>query len=620
MYKSFLLFALFLLTSALSYSQGYNWSQTFGGINDDSVHSIVADASGNVILVGSYRDTVDFEPGPGTFKLGTLGMRIFIQKLDASGNLLWAKNLTGGTAFGHSVVQDASGNLYVTGAFQGTVDFDPGPGVYNMTDTLTAGNYFMLKLNSAGGFLWAKREIPQYQGLFYAEITSKAAIDNSNVYMIYTYADYRRTYFSKYDYSGNLIWNKSLESTNNWFTPYMASAQIAADNTGNIYIAACYMGEFDLDPTASIQYHRGNGHPFVAKYNSSGDLVWFKDIVETAVGIGTYIEPTALAVDKVGNLLIAVSPFVKTPGLQIDADPNAGTAFMATAFVTKWSSTGNYIWAQDYLGNRINALAIDASNNVYMTGSFGQYLTINSIGVHLDSKSANDDAHIAKLSGSAGNCMWVQQIGSNPGTDVGLAMALTNTHIYTAGVFSGVCTFNFDPNKAAAGTSKGFNDWYVHKMKMCTPATPTYSRSGNVLTSNVTADAYYWINCSNKTVVSFNKTCTLTASDNYRLVTETQGCYDSSACNYLTLGVDNFKSAHSTVYPNPTTEEVNISMDRVYGNVKVDVMNVLGQIVNSKSISGTDKFSVLIPGSSGLYQLTIITDDQLVETVTVRKD
>jgi len=65
----------------------------------------------------------------------------------------WTKTM-GGTSidFGYSAAVDGSGNVYVTGFFEATVDFDPGPGTDSHT---SAGDYdiFLTKftMESAGG-------------------------------------------------------------------------------------------------------------------------------------------------------------------------------------------------------------------------------------------------------------------------------------------------------------------------------------------------------------------------------------------------------------------------------------------------------------------------------------
>ena len=80
---------------------------------------------------------------------------IFISKLDSAGNFIWAKAL-GGTSsdFGFSIVVDASGNVYTTGRYEMTADFDPGPGIYNLN--CSGFDVFVSKLDSSGSFVWAR--------------------------------------------------------------------------------------------------------------------------------------------------------------------------------------------------------------------------------------------------------------------------------------------------------------------------------------------------------------------------------------------------------------------------------------------------------------------------------
>ncbi len=146
-----------IFISKLEGSGNFVWANRMGGTSQDEGHSIALDVSGNVYSTGFFNGTVDFDPGAGTFNLTSAGYDIFISKLDASGNFVWAKGISGtSTEDGRSITLDGSGNVYTTGYFQGTADFDPGAGTFNLT---SAGldDIFISKVDASGNFLWAKR-------------------------------------------------------------------------------------------------------------------------------------------------------------------------------------------------------------------------------------------------------------------------------------------------------------------------------------------------------------------------------------------------------------------------------------------------------------------------------
>ena len=134
------------------------WAKRIGGANEDKVWSIVFDDFGDIIITGNFTDTVDFDPGENVFNLTAIGMRdSFVTKLDIDGNLIWAKQMGGSRwAIGNSIITDSEGNIYNTGRFWETVDFNPGSEVYNLTSE-GESDIYISKLDSNGNFIWAKQ-------------------------------------------------------------------------------------------------------------------------------------------------------------------------------------------------------------------------------------------------------------------------------------------------------------------------------------------------------------------------------------------------------------------------------------------------------------------------------
>ena len=133
-------------TSSSSSSQSY-FAVSFGGASGDQGRGIAVDSSGNSYITGYFEGTVDFGGGDVT---SAGNPDIFVLKLDSSGVSQWA-NTYGGTSTdrGYGIAVDSSGNSYITGSFQGTVDFGGGD-----ITAIANSDIFVLKLNSSGTFQW----------------------------------------------------------------------------------------------------------------------------------------------------------------------------------------------------------------------------------------------------------------------------------------------------------------------------------------------------------------------------------------------------------------------------------------------------------------------------------
>ena len=178
-----------IFISKLDASGNFLWAKRMGGTNDDSGWSIIVDGSGNVYTTGYFTGMADFDPGAGTFWLTSAGYEIFISKLDASGNFIWAKKTDGTISdIGMYIAVDGSGNVYTTGSFDGTADFDPGAGTFNLT---SAGNsdIFVLKLGcntysaqtatACDNYIWAQNgQTYTASGIYTDTIPNTAGCDS----------------------------------------------------------------------------------------------------------------------------------------------------------------------------------------------------------------------------------------------------------------------------------------------------------------------------------------------------------------------------------------------------------------------------------------------------------
>jgi len=465
------------LASPLYASGDFVWAKRMGATSYDRGFAIAVDSSGNVYTTGFFGDTVDFDPGAGTANLTSAGdSDIFISKLGNGGNLLWAKSMGGLNAeYGLGIAVDSSGNVYTTGAFRGTADFDPGAGIYNMTN---AGleDIFVSKLDGSGNFVWAKS-----MGGGDDELAYSIAVDSSgNVYTTgyfggtidfdpnvggtaeLTSVGVGDIFISKLDGSGSFVWAKSMGGTN-----YDQGYSIAVASSGNIYTTGFFYGTADFDPGAGTTNLTSMGLEdiFVSKLDGSGDFVWAKSIGGTSSDIGIDI-----AVDSSGSVY-TTGVFKNTA----DFDPGAGTSNLTSMglediFVSKLDGSGNFAWAKRMGGtmyDRGRGIALDSRDNVYTTGFFEGTADFDPGAGTTNLTSAGlEDIFVSKSDGS-GNFVWAKSMGGTS-YDIGRSIALdSSSNVYTTGSFVG--TADFDPGAGTANlTSAGLEDIFVSKIHSTT--------------------------------------------------------------------------------------------------------------------------------------------------------
>jgi fibronectin type 3 domain-containing protein len=127
------------------------WSKRFGGSGNDTGMAISTDSTGNVIVVGSFEGSAAF----GGSSFSSSGLRdIFVAKYSPTGTHLWSKKFGGsGDDVDYGVAVNSTGDVFLSGKFQGTVNF----GGTNLTSA-GADDIFLAKLSGAtGAHVWSKR-------------------------------------------------------------------------------------------------------------------------------------------------------------------------------------------------------------------------------------------------------------------------------------------------------------------------------------------------------------------------------------------------------------------------------------------------------------------------------
>jgi len=306
-----------------------------------------------------------------------------------------------------SIALDMAGNVYTTGYFGGTVDFDPGPGIYNLS-TSSASQVFILKLDPLGNFVWAK----SFDG-----------------------------------------WGSSM------------GRSITVDGTGNIYTTGSYHGQIDFDPDTSVfylNYLYGGSSLFICKLDPLGNFVWIKN----AAGDSAGVQPASITTDGLGN--IYTTGYFSG---MADFDPDTTVQNLTAAgesdiFILKLHTDGRLDWVRGMGGpgyDQANSVTVDSSQNVYMTGSFSGTADFNPFGTPcILSSSGGSDSFISKLD-SSGDFLWAKGIG-DVYFDFGNSIVSDHTgNVYSVGFFVGNVDFDPGPDSTIL-TSAGCGAPYILKL------------------------------------------------------------------------------------------------------------------------------------------------------------
>lgn len=539
-----------LLLSLSSNAQNFEWVRTFGNYQDNYAESVTLDSDGNVYTTGLLGLTTDFDPGPGTYNLTTNGgSDVFVQKMDANGNFIWARSFGGSyNDQGNASIVDQSGNIYTTGFFTDTADFDPGPGTYYLTSTMgffnsPSADIFIQKMDANGNFLWAR----SFGDFAYDDGLSIAVDDFGFVYTTGKFADtvdfdpgvgvynlispdpQSDIYVLKLDANGNFVWARSFDGAGGNDT----GRSIDVDAAGNVYTTGDFQGAVDFDPGIGTSSYSPVGvlDAFVQKMNTNGDFIWVKIFGGVSGDVAE-----SVSVSPSGNVYVS-GRFEQTT----DFDPGAGVYNLTSnggldVFTCKLNSSGNFVWAKSFGGAGHDwgqANTIDADESVYITGLF--YWTVDfdpGAGTYNLTANGVNDVFISKLD-STGSFNWSRSFGGI-GNEWSWSMAVDDAkNVYTTGYFEETVDFNTGSGTTNI-TSNGNYDIYIHKLNQCVSASGT-----QFITS---CDSYTWIDGNTYTsstntptwTYSFATGCDSIVTLNLTITNSTTAADIQSACDSYT--------------------------------------------------------------------------------------
>jgi hypothetical protein len=469
------------------------WASTWGSNLNDKGKGIATDSQGNVFISGYFRNSVDFDPGSEIDLHESYGGDdIFLVKYDNNGIFQWARtwgsNLCDWTSKNDpaedwmvprkGIDTDFMGNVYVSGAFRGVVDFDPGPG-----DEIHISNggedSFISKFDTHGNHFWtltwggtendtvyegscAMRTDNQYiyiTGRFNNTVDFDPGLDEDT----HTAGPGGAVYLSKFDLNGNHQWAATwLEyATNNFIYG------VCSNSDGDIFVTGIWKGgyiDFDPGPGEDLRTSCGHLNCFISKLNSQGDYQWartWSDYNSTSEEVAWDIE---------------VSDFPDSPWIYVcgyfdgivDFDPGPGfdlrESSTQNAFICSYDTYGNYrnVVTWDYRNEvRANDLSISKDQHLFVTSYFSTDCDFDPGPDEFILTAEGYNGALSKFDLSL-NFNWALSIDGVGDDYTNACTTDDSNNVFVTGYFQRTC--DFDPGDSLdEHLSRGKSDAYVVK-------------------------------------------------------------------------------------------------------------------------------------------------------------
>lgn len=472
------IFYVLLMFSGFLNAQNLVWAERIGGEGEDVTRSMSVDAEGNTYVTGYFTDTSIFGSGENEVEVVSNGWYdVFISKTSPSGELLWVKTFGSDLEdYGTGINSDGEGNIYVTGVYQNTVNFNPNGEEASLT-SLGGLDMFMIKLDAQGDFQWVK----SIGSAGYEESSAIDTDDDGNVYVggyFYGEIDFDPSdteflmqpaavgdgFILKLNNEGDFQWAKQITGG----FALLLSMEVLGD--GRIYAGGNFQESCDFDPSPNSEFivtsSEGSMEIFVLQLDNMGNFI----NVATTKGINANSTTVDITVDNEGNAYVT-GYFGGTIDFAPNEDHGGEHTYSTNAFLNsymlKTTQNGEFAWVKHIAavseeGSSIGyGVAVNSAGESYLSGYFSQ--TINFGNIELSQQSGEAmDAFIAKLDAD-GNFVYASAIGGANFVEEHGVRLDDSGNIYIVGAFENTVDVNPNPNETFEFHSRGFRDTYILK-------------------------------------------------------------------------------------------------------------------------------------------------------------
>jgi len=420
-----------LLMSLNIFAQHLDWSYSLGGTQDDRCYDMEISTSGNIYLTGGICNSVDFDvKGKSTIvsAQGTNMSDIFMAIYDSNMDLINAFALPGNQwDYATDLEIDELNNIYISGSYYGTVDFDPSQDEYKLSAPETM--FFIAKYDSTSVFKWAKKiywENDPDLGFIGSVMFSD---ENSNIYL--STPDTLR----KFDQDGRNVWS----------VPAHGLAEY--DGKSNFYI---------LSGPTTPYFPERNDHLVLTKIDSSGSELFTKEIIKNSSnGVSG-----RLSHDKSGNLIISGMFWGACAFMGIDNTITmtntrtycclprgpCGDCPSYNGYLAKFDTAGNIRWVYDFGDDSPDPAIIETTSDgsIFTLGNFSFSADFDHTEINRQLPNSGYGHYIAKYDDSCNFLAATEFMDGSYNDHIGDFKIIDDSVAYICGHFFNTIDLNLD--------------------------------------------------------------------------------------------------------------------------------------------------------------------------------
>lgn len=531
--KNIFLFTI-VLSVCFSKSFSQNWIWAKTTNGGGQTKSVYADASGDVFVTGTYGGSIVFGS---TTLTSSVASNIFIVKYDMNGNVIWSKSLGGGR--GSSIRTDVSGNVFVTGSFD--------------SPTITIGS---TTLTNAGGYN------PGSAG-------SGQGDPCTDMFIV------------KCDATGNVLWVKSTGGTGN---EYVAS--VSTDPNGNVLVMGIFASSsitFDSITLTNSNSSGLNNNLFITKFDTNGNVIWAKS------GLG---DGRSMSTDAAGNIFL--------------------TGAFGAPLITKYDPNGNILWTKSGAGNAGGtSISANANGDVFLVGQFnGPTITFGSA---ILNSNGPGSGFFAKCDAN-GTLLWATVSGATDGHThqchsvcadaMGGAFVTGSFEATQPSISFGSITFTPPVGNCSPYCYPVFLVKYdANGNELCASALASGGSGGTGVSVDPNGNAYIAGGFDINPLIVGTDTLPLTDGESLFLA--------KYNCDFTTAMDELNNEKNISVYPNPSFGIFTINLKNKAIENKICVYDILGNCVIEKmSMKNSNEEIDLSKQSKGIFFVEIVAGQE----------